>query len=140
MAFGICKDAYLAEDLVSEMYLKLANKEGQVNKYYVFATLRSIFIDQYHEGNKRKKVEASYFDLNSDNKPSFENFDEVAKEYKIRDCISWKEEQILLLRQERSGRDIEKQYNIHYVKVHRIEKEAKKKLQEWVKKLKGQET
>lgn len=136
MALSICRDPFTADDLVSEMYLKLANKQEEINKWYVYSTLRSIFIDQYHDNNKRKASEKSYFDLNSDNRPDFENFDEVAKEYKIRDCISWKEEQILLHRQTKSCRDIHKQYQIHYLKVHRIEKEAKKKLEEWAKKLK----
>jgi RNA polymerase sigma factor (sigma-70 family) len=58
-------EQFYAEDLVQEMYIRLLtkNKEqqvivnGQVNRYYVFLTLRSLFIDFYRQKNKVIKVD-----------------------------------------------------------------------------------
>ena len=58
---------FYAEDLVQEMYIRLLvkNKEsqviinGQVNRYYIFLTLRSLFIDFYRQKSKVIKVDIS---------------------------------------------------------------------------------
>jgi len=55
---------FYAEDLVQEMYLRLItkNKEAQVivnnkvNKYYIYLTLRSLFVDFYRQKKKIIKV------------------------------------------------------------------------------------
>jgi RNA polymerase sigma factor (sigma-70 family) len=60
---GFGEDFY-AEDLVQEMYIRFItkNKElqvinnGQVNKYYVYLTLRSLFVDFYRQKNRVQKV------------------------------------------------------------------------------------
>ena len=46
-------EEFYAEDLVQEMYIRFINKNkekavivnGQVNRYYVYLTLRSLFVD-----------------------------------------------------------------------------------------------
>jgi RNA polymerase sigma factor (sigma-70 family) len=63
---GFGEDFY-AEDLVQEMYIRLLNKNketavivnGQVNKYYVFLTLRSLFVDFYRQKSKIIKVDVN---------------------------------------------------------------------------------
>lgn len=58
---------FYAEDLVQEMYIRLLtkNKEpqviinGQVNRYYIFLTLRSLFVDFYRQKSKVIKVDIS---------------------------------------------------------------------------------
>ena len=57
-------EEFLAEDLVQEMYIRFItkNKEqqvivnGKVNRYYIFLTLRSLFIDYYRQKSKVIKV------------------------------------------------------------------------------------
>ena len=46
IAFKICGNRNKADDLVQEMYLKLYNQKKQINSGYIYATLRSIFIDE----------------------------------------------------------------------------------------------
>jgi hypothetical protein len=46
MAFQICKDKSKADDLVQEMYLKFANYNKEVNDFYVFFAIRSIYLNQ----------------------------------------------------------------------------------------------
>ena len=58
---------FYAEDLVQEMYIRFLNKNkenavivnGQVNKYYVFLTLRSLFIDFHRQKSKVIKVDVN---------------------------------------------------------------------------------
>lgn len=133
MARGICKDAYLADDLVSEMYLKLSEYDKELNEFYVYFAIKHLFINWIREEKKLQSVEIV------DNILTFEHVEEI-ENIELPDCITWVEKQILLLRQEYSGRDIAKQYHLHHVKVHRIEKQAKEKLKEWAKTLKAQET
>jgi DNA-directed RNA polymerase specialized sigma24 family protein len=123
MAKGICKDVYLADDLVSEMYLKLHNETKELNEFYIYFTIKHLFIN--HIRNEKKYADEIYI------KDGIDIDDNKLMNAEIPNCITWVEKQILLLRQESSGRTIGKKYNIHYTKVHRIEKEAKEKLKKW---------
>ncbi len=131
MARGICQDAYVADDLVSEMYIKLhgiaeRGKNTVFNDPYVYHTMKHIYINDYI------RVKGQFADLD-ENAPIADPEDEPRKyaEMEIPDCISWVEKQILLLRQEISGREIERIYQINFQKVHRMEKKAKEKLEQW---------
>ena len=46
IALKICKDKMLADDIVQEMYLKLANNKKQINDFYVIIVIRNLFIDE----------------------------------------------------------------------------------------------
>lgn len=130
MARSICKNNFLADDLVSEMYIKLSGEDKDFNKTYIYKTLVSVYINHL---KSEKKL--AYNDLITD---EYE-YDEERPEYlnyELPDTLTWPEQQIMLLRQDKSCRDIAKQYHINYLKVHRIEKSAKEKLKEWAKTLK----
>ncbi len=57
-------EEFYAEDLVQEMYIRFINKDkekavivnGQVNKYYVYLTLRSLFVDFHRQKSRVHKV------------------------------------------------------------------------------------
>jgi len=127
MAKSICKDAYLADDLVSEMYLKFSeyDKDKEVNEFYVYFAIKHLWI--HWMNNEKKYHSESIEDLD------LLIFDEESKIHnaEIPKVINWVEKQILLLRQNKSGREIARQYNINYGKVYRIEKEATIKLKAW---------
>jgi len=147
-ARAICKDAYLADDLVSEMYLKFYEKQETYNKdindWYVCFAIKHIWLNY-------KKFEKRYVSLDTQDKQDsnssqldkkllrnseiliYEDGVKNINEKEIPDCITWVEKQILLLRQNHSGREIGNKYKIHYTKIYRIEKEAKLKLNEWLK-------
>lgn len=44
MALYICNDECLADDLVQDMYLYFADKEGTFNEGYVYFTLKDLFL------------------------------------------------------------------------------------------------
>jgi DNA-directed RNA polymerase specialized sigma24 family protein len=57
-------EEFYAEDLVQEMYIRFINKNkekavivnGQVNRYYVYLTLRSLFVDFHRQKSRIIKV------------------------------------------------------------------------------------
>lgn len=132
MARGICKDSYLADDLVSEMYLKLNDYNKPLNEYYVYFAIKSIYIEwlrsekHYTSDEQLQNISVSYEDV--------EHIDVT-----LPNCLTWVEKQILILRQDKSLMDINKQYHIHYKKVGRIENKAKEKLRVWATQLQAQE-
>ncbi len=127
MARGICKDIFLADDLVGEMYLKFNeyDKNKEVNDFYVYYAIKHIYINWLREEKKFIKTELI------DNFVTFE--EDLRITIELPDCLTWVEKQILILRQDYSCREIEKQYHIQYKKVNRIELLAKQKCKEWLK-------
>ena len=128
MARGICKDAFLADDLVSEMYLKFSqyDENKEVNDFYVYYAIKHIYINWLREEKKLQTIELN------DNFVTFEENERITIE--LPNCISWVEKQILLLRQEYSCREISLKYDINKDKINRIELKAKEKLILWGKK------
>jgi len=53
MALQICGDKMTADDLVQDMYLKFADYDKELNDYYVFFAIRSIFLDSI----KKRKLD-----------------------------------------------------------------------------------
>lgn len=138
MAIGICKDTDLANDLVQEMYIKILSYNKELNDFYIYYTIKHIFIDYLRTNERRTKAENKYNYLYTEiNEIQLEENEEK----KIPDCLTWVEQQILIHRHDKSCRDIEKEFNINFLKVHRIEKKAKEKIKQWVeeKKKKDQE-
>lgn len=140
IALTICKDRSTAEDLVSEMYLKLLENnlledKESINSSYIRKTLNSIYLNQLKVKEKVRDSEKGYYEQATSTGADFEYFDVTKKDAELPNCLTWVEKQVLILRQTKSGRDIEKQYHINYQKVHRIENQAKAKLEEWARKL-----
>ena len=127
MAKGICKDSYLADDLVSEMYLKFSayDKDKEVNEFYVYFAIKHIWLHWIKNEKRYYSEDINDLDIFLDDTES------KIHNAEIPNCINWVEKQIVLLRQNLSGREIARKYNINYGKVYRIEKEATIKLKQW---------
>jgi Uri superfamily endonuclease len=97
------------------------NTEKELNDWYVYFAIKHLHIDWL-------KKEKQYSEISSD---YIANEEEKTISIELPNNISWVEKQILLLRQEMTCRQIEKQYHINYLKIHRIEKQAKEKIQKW---------
>ena len=65
MAFDICKDRDLANDLVQDMYLKLHKINKQVNNSYVYFTIKSIYTDTLKNATVKNRVDC--IDFNNSN-------------------------------------------------------------------------
>ena len=123
VAFNICKDKYLADDLVNDMYLKLANNEKASNDFYVIIVIRNLFLD-----STKKNKEVNIEDLLLQTESSFELDD---NEVKAISNLKWWEKELLELSNDYSLRELEKKLNINYAFIHRtikrIRNEQKKK-------------
>jgi RNA polymerase sigma factor (sigma-70 family) len=127
IAFNICKDRYLADDLVNEMYLKLHDCKKQINDFFVIIVIRNIFLDL-----KRKKGTLHLYD--------FYNLESDVNEFEVDDIdkiildayneLTFSERELILLANEMSLRDIEKEFNINYGFVYRKVKFAKEKIKD----------
>ena len=51
IAFNICKDRMLADDLVSEMYIRLMDCKKEINDFYVIVTIKNIFLQEIKTKN-----------------------------------------------------------------------------------------
>ncbi len=114
----------LADDLVSDMYLKLMNKTVW-NDYFVAITIKNLFLD--HIRKEKKTTSLVYYDKQT--APKFEPNDEQQAILDAFEEQDWVRQ--YLLKERASGRSlryIEKRYNINYGYVHRQTTEAKKEI------------
>lgn len=129
IAFNICKDRYLADDLVNEMYLKLHDCKKQINDFFVIIVIRNIFLDL-----KRKKGTLhldDYYNLEAEvNEFEVDDIDQIILD--AYNELTFSERELILLASEMSLRDIEKEYNINYGFVYRKVKFAKDKIKDKV--------
>ena len=126
IALRITKNEAHADDIVQDMYLRLADKEEEVTDYYITLTLKSIFIDNY-----RKKVnklnyagQLEQYREVEDNADDFEATDKEQELLDKIDSLSYTQKELLEESYDRSLRDIGDTYNINYVYVHRQIKKA----------------
>jgi len=121
-AYLICKDKMLADDLTQEMYLRLMNRT-KWNDYFVYITLRNIFLDRLRKQKDIRLEELHYLE---DRTEVFEPDDEEQKVLDAFDELDWVQKELLLERANgMSLRDIQKRYNINYGFTYRETTKAK---------------
>ena len=121
-AYVICKDKMLADDLVQEMYFKLMDRT-KWNDYFVFITLRNLFLDHLRKQKDIRLEELHYIE---DRSEVFEPDDEEQKILDAFDKLDWVQKELLLERANgMSLRDIQKRYNINYGYTYRETTKAK---------------
>ena len=121
MAFQICKDRDLSDELVQEMYIKLSTKNKILTDGYIFVTLRSLFYDSL----KGKDI------LIDD----FSKFELIDEEYiegidysKLTKNLTWYERTIFELSTFNGQRELGRQTGIPLQTIHRVNKMVKIKL------------
>ena len=126
IALRITSNKAQADDIVQEMYLKLADKEDEVNDYYITLTLKSIFLDNYRKKVNRINYNGLLEQYNEveDTTESFEATDEEKQLLDKIDNLSYTQKELLSEAYDRSLREIGETYNINYVYVHRQIKKA----------------
>ena len=123
IAYNICKDKMMADDLVSEMYLKLANCKKDINDFYVIVTIKNLFLTEI----KNKKT------VSIDNFYNFttpETFEPDDNEQEIIENIYWVAKDYIELNETMSLRKIGKLLNTDYNFIHKIITNEKKKWQD----------
>lgn len=124
IAYKICKDRMQADDLVSEMYLRLADCKKDINDFYVIRTIRNLFLDHIKSKNN---VSIDNFHNLAENNNTFE-----ADDYElsiIQDCekLPYLQNGLLKESYDLSVRQISEKYqHINYGLIHRELDKARK--------------
>lgn len=121
IAYKICKDRMQADDLVSEMYLRLADCKKEINDFYVIITIKNIFLQEIRT-KKTVSIE-NFYTLASP-----EAFELDDKEKKVIDNIYWVAKEYIEMNETKSLREMGKELNTNY---HFIFKTIKKEKEKW---------
>lgn len=124
IAYKICKDKMLADDLVSEMYLRLMDCKKEINDFYVIVTIKNIFLQEI-KCKKTVSIEKFY------TLASPEKFELDDNEKNVIDNVYWVAKEYIEMNQTKSLREIGKELNTNY---HFVYKTIKKEKEKWVEK------
>jgi DNA-directed RNA polymerase specialized sigma24 family protein len=119
IAFNICKDKSLSDELTQQMYVKVyevsLKRNIDTNDYYIAKILLNLFID-YIKENKKFVTNIEVISLIS-NDESFTMDDE---QLNIINDLSFIEKELILLNENLSYHEIQRKYNINYQFVRRV--------------------
>jgi DNA-directed RNA polymerase specialized sigma24 family protein len=121
MAFQICKDKDLADELVQEMYLKLAYNTNLIKDGYIYTVLRNLFYD-YTKSNKDILVDFSNIEIEDI------EYVEPVDYIQLMKGLTWYERTMFELSTLVGQRELSRQTGIHIQTIHRISKKVKNQI------------
>jgi DNA-directed RNA polymerase specialized sigma24 family protein len=124
IAFNICKNKYLADDIVQDMYVRLHNIDKKINDWFVVITMRNIFIDHIRE--EKHTTELPLYCLEDENN----EYDLCDRELDLIDSLKWWEKELIEMSYDNSLRQIEKQLNIDHSFIYRVVLKSRNKWEE----------
>jgi len=122
MAFQICKDKDLADELVQEMYLKLYQNTNLIKEGYIYTVLRNLFYD-YTKQQKDVIVDFSNIEILDDG-----DYIEPIDYKALIKGLTWYERTMFELSTLVGQRELSRQTGIHIQTIHRINKMVKSKI------------
>lgn len=122
MAFQICKDKDLADELVQEMYLKLYNNTNLIKDGYIYTVLRNLFYD-YTKQQKDIIIDFSNIEILDDG-----DYIEPIDYKALIKGLTWYERTMFELSTLVGQRELSRQTGIHIQTIHRINKMVKSKI------------
>tara|TARA_R100000951_G_scaffold32121_1_gene27433 strand:+ start:1278 stop:1751 length:474 start_codon:yes stop_codon:yes gene_type:complete len=131
--FGCSRNT--AEDLVQEMYIKIQLKiqdglnimyEGEINYYYIFKTLKTLFIDLKRKGKNIKIVMLDDVNLTSNDVNYLESYDKIQEALKQ---MYWYDRKVFeIINQGESIAEFSRKSFIHYYSLYNTYHKVKSKL------------
>lgn len=118
IALKICKDKYLADDLVNDMYLKLYDNEKANSDWYVIIVIRNLFLDSL-----KQKREISIDEVTI--KETHNHFEIDDNELELIKGLKWWERELLELSYDHSLRELGEKLNINYAFIYRTIKRVR---------------
>lgn len=123
IAFKICKDKMLADDIVQDMYLKLADNKKQINDFYVIIVMRNLFLDHIKKDKLKISIEVC---CNCENQTN--TFEVDDQQQKIIDNLYWVAKEYLTMSFDMSLRKMAKELNTNYGFIYKTMKKEKDKI------------
>lgn len=131
MALQICGDKMTADDLVQDMYLKFADYDKELNDYYVFFAIRSIFLDSI----KKRKLDIVSNEIDNlsllDNEYCLERDFFETEIIKQIEALPYFERETALVSQVISQRELARQSEIPFETINKTIKKTKENLRLW---------
>ena len=121
MAFQICKDKDLADELVQEMYLKLYQNTNLIKEGYIYTVLRNLFYDY---AKTQKDIIVDFSNIEIEDTEYIEPIDYKA----LIKGLTWYERTMFELSTLVGQRELSRQTGIHIQTIHRINKMVKSKI------------
>ena len=121
MAFQICKDKDLADELVQEMYLKLYQNTNLIKEGYIYTVLRNLFYD-YAKTQKDIIVDFSNIEIEDT------EYIEPVDYFQLMKGLTWYERTMFELSTLVGQRELSRQTGIHLQTIHRVNKMVKSKI------------
>jgi RNA polymerase sigma factor (sigma-70 family) len=118
IALKICKDKYLADDLVNDMYLKLYNNEKANSDWYVIIVIRNLFLDSLKQ---RREISIDEVTI----KETHNHFEIDDNELELIKGLKWWERELLELSYDHSLRELGEKLNINYAFIYRTIKRVR---------------
>ena len=122
MAFQICKDKDLADELVQEMYLKLYQNTNLIKDGYIYTVLRNLFYD-YAKQQKDIIIDFSNIEILDDG-----DYIEPIDYKALIKGLTCYERTMFELSTLVGQRELSRQTGIHIQTIHRINKMVKSKI------------
>ena len=124
IALKICRNKFMADDIVQEMYIKLCDNDKDKNDFYVIIVMRNIFLDTI----KKDKL---FLDVdNYDFKDTSITFEIDDNEKELIEGLKWYEKELIEMSYDKSFHEIQRELNINYQFVRRILNKTKSKWQD----------
>ena len=121
MAFQICKDKDLADELVQEMYLKLYQNTNLIKDGYIYTVLRNLFYD-YTKSNKDILIDFSNIEIIDT------EYVEPVDYFQLMKGLTWYERTMFELSTLVGQRELGRQTGIPLQTIHRISKKVKNQI------------
>ena len=121
MAFQICKDKDLADELVQEMYLKLYQNTNLIKEGYIYTVLRNLFYD-YTKSQKDIIIDFSNIEIEDT------EYIEPVDYFQLMNGLTWYERTRFALSTLVGLRELSRQTGIHLQTIHRVNKMVKSKI------------
>lgn len=135
IAYKICGNKYLADDLTQEMYLKVHKYNlKEVKTGYIVTILKYLFLDIKNPNKKTKYDSFSYIDDNCNTYAqlkSYQNHGLNDQDQKIIEdfySLPWYQQELILETEYKSLRQVQRETGINYSYVHQKTKEAREKI------------
>jgi RNA polymerase sigma factor (sigma-70 family) len=120
IALHICKNPYLADDLVQEMYLRIHKypPEKEINNFYIYVIIKNCFYDYLKQEKQYTQIDERTLQQPEDvtNNAYFSLLDRLDEEV---NTLHWYQKELILRTQKKSPRKIQAETGINYQHIYR---------------------